>query len=347
MEDGFFSLAGPIELTPGPGRTRAASFQKFFEYVHYLGGDPCAILERHDIDPRRVGDPEHHIASRAMVETFQHCASSLRAPLFGLHLAEMQSPDVFGAVSALCRAAPDMRSAMQDFIDFLPVVHSPEYEVTLAETGDTVELRWFGHSQLYEAYDQVNHHALLRIVNLFRSFAPDDFRLRYANISTNVSQGARTEIEDKVGCAVHFDQNADMIGIAASSFCAPLQSSNRLVHQLLGTYLRRVKAKQALSLRDRVEAYVRGAIQSGECSLERCADKLGFSARTLQHQLRTADVSFSEIVTRERMDLARTYLGNGDLSIGEIALRLGYAEQASFGRAFKKWVGKSPSHFRH
>lgn len=346
MDDSFFSLSGPIELTPGPGRTRAASFQKFFDYVLHLGGDPRAILERHDIDPLRVGDPEHHISSRAMVDTFQYCASTLDAPLFGFHLAELQSPDVFGCVSTLCRTAPDIRRAMQDFIDFLPVVHSPEYEVTLAEAGDVVELRWFRHSEDYDAYDQVNHHALLRVVNLFRSLAPDDFRLRYANISTALSADARARIEGGVGCTVHADQNVDLIGMEASSLSAPLPSTNRLVHELLSGYLQRVKAARHLSLRDRVEAYVRGALRQGECSATRCAEKLGMSTRTLQHQLHSAHVSFSEIVSAQRMELAKIYLVEDRLPVAEVALKLGYSEQASFGRAFKKWTGQSPSHLR-
>lgn len=345
MAENFFSLPGPIELTPGPGRTRAASFQKFSDYVRYLGGDPRAILERHDIDPRRVSDPEHHVASRAMVETFQYCADALKAPLFGFHLAELQSSDVFGAVSTLCRSAPDLRRALRDFMDYLPVVHSPEYEMKLIEAGGAVELSWFRHSSDYGRYDQANHHALLRIVNLFRSLAGDTFRLQYAHISTGVTGTAKEELEAKVGCTVHLDQTADRIGIAVSALDLPLLSANRVVHEVLGAYLQRVRAAQQLSLRERVEAYVRGVMSSGELNLERCARKIGIPARTLQHQLRALGTSFSDIVTDQRMTVARDYLAEGRLSVGEIALTLGYAEQTSFGRAFKKWSGRSPGQF--
>ncbi|CAN7444770.1 helix-turn-helix domain-containing protein [Phenylobacterium sp. LjRoot225] len=342
----FFNLTGPIELSPGPGRTRAASLQMFGELVKELGGEPRSILERHDIDPARIADPEHHIECRSMVDAFQYCASYLDSPLFGFHLAGLQGPDVFGCVTTLCRAAPDLRTATQCFIDYLPVVHSPAYEMSVVECDRSVELRWFRHSEDYEGYDQVNHHALLRVVNLFRSLMPQNLRLNYANISTSIPQGARDEMEAKVGCPVHDRQGIDSIGFSPFAFSSPLMTSNKLVYQLLGAYLQKVKAAEQMSLCDRVEAYVRGAIPSGNCTLPRCADKLGISARTLQHQLRSADVSFSEIVTKQRMELARTYLAEGALSVTEIALMLGYAEQTSFGRAFKKWTGASPSHFR-
>ena len=35
-----------------------------------------------------------------------------------------------------------------------------------------------------------------------------------------------------------------------------------------------------------------------------------------------------------------------DTAIDEVAERLGYAEQTSFGRAFKRWTGQTPRQFR-
>ncbi len=47
-----------------------------------------------------------------------------------------------------------------------------------------------------------------------------------------------------------------------------------------------------------------------------------------------------------RRGLARGYLANPDLSLAEVAYLLGYAEQASFFRAFKRWHGTTPAAFR-
>lgn len=343
----FLHVTDPIELPPGPGFTRAGSFQHFYAYVQKLGGDPRAILLDHGVDPMRIHDPEYHVVSRAMVEIFQHCAAALNAPLFGLHLAALQSPEAFGCVAALCRSAPNLRVAMQNFVDYLPVVHSPEYDLALREINGVLELRWFGHSEAYEAYEQVNHHALMRIVKFFLSLAPKYGSIAYAHISTDAIPAHRTEIVQMLGCDVGFDQHIDCIGIAASNCDHPLPSSDRVVHHLLNNYLKKVKAAQHLSLAQRVEAYVQATLDShSDCNIDRCAKKMGMSTRTLQHQLRRANVSFSEIVVRHRMDLAKVHLLNNHLSISEIALMLGYAEQTSFARAFKKWTGTSPSHFK-
>lgn len=343
----YLHVTDPIELPPGPGFTRAGSFQHFYAYVQKLGGDPRAILIDHGVDPMRIHDTEYHVVSRAMVEIFQHCAASLNDPLFGLHLAALQSPEAFGCVAALCRSAPNLRVAMQNFVDYLPVVHSPEYDLALREINGILELRWFGHSEAYEAYEQVNHHALMRIVKFFRSLAPNNCDIAYAHISTDAIPAHRADIARILGCAVGFDQHIDCVGIDAKSCDLPLPSSDRVVHHLLSNYLKKVKAAQHLSLAQRVEAYVQSTLDSNsDCNIDRCAKKLGMSTRTLQHQLRRANVSFTEIITLNRMELAKDYLLNSNLPVSEIALMLGYGEQASFARAFKKWTGKSPSHFK-
>jgi AraC-like DNA-binding protein len=52
-------------------------------------------------------------------------------------------------------------------------------------------------------------------------------------------------------------------------------------------------------------------------------------------------------VTRCRMNKATAALRSGGATVGEVAARVGYDSEASFGRAFKRWIGTSPAKFRH
>ncbi len=49
-----------------------------------------------------------------------------------------------------------------------------------------------------------------------------------------------------------------------------------------------------------------------------------------------------QYVTRWRMNVALTWLREGDLSLTELAERLGYQSEAAFSRAFKRAIGISP-----
>lgn len=61
------------------------------------------------------------------------------------------------------------------------------------------------------------------------------------------------------------------------------------------------------------------------------------SSRTLQRQLKTLGTTYNLEVKKVRMELAKQYLQEERLSNKEIAFLLGYSDENSFYRAFKKW----------
>ncbi len=54
-----------------------------------------------------------------------------------------------------------------------------------------------------------------------------------------------------------------------------------------------------------------------------------------------------QYVTRWRMQVALDWLQHDDVSVAELAARLGYESEAAFSRAFKRTVGTSPGAARH
>lgn len=85
---------------------------------------------------------------------------------------------------------------------------------------------------------------------------------------------------------------------------------------------------------------------TGRCTLRMCAAAMGISPRTLQIRLEAKGESFTEMVEERRAAIARQLIALGDLSMIEIAGLLGYAEQSSFSRAFRRWYGASPQQVR-
>ncbi|MPY87537.1 MAG: helix-turn-helix domain-containing protein [Luteitalea sp.] len=51
-------------------------------------------------------------------------------------------------------------------------------------------------------------------------------------------------------------------------------------------------------------------------------------------------------VTRWRMHVALTWLKDGDVTLSDVARRLGYQSEAAFSRAFKRFIGSSPGEAR-
>jgi len=80
--------------------------------------------------------------------------------------------------------------------------------------------------------------------------------------------------------------------------------------------------------------------------IEVVADHLSMSVRSLQMKLKEEGTSYQKILNALRKTLAIAYLGERNVSKGEIAHMLGFSEISVFSRTFKKWTGKSPSDYQ-
>ncbi|CBL46170.1 Transcriptional regulator, AraC family [gamma proteobacterium HdN1] len=81
--------------------------------------------------------------------------------------------------------------------------------------------------------------------------------------------------------------------------------------------------------------------------LDVVAEKCFMSGRTFKRRLQQLGTSFQEILDDIRKDQAIDYLRHTNKPIDEIAALLGYNDPSNFGRAFKRWTGKTPSQYRH
>jgi len=344
-EGHFFSLDGPLDTMPIDRQIRAATLSGFGELVRGLGADPRSILERHSIDPRAMRDPDLYIDSMAVVDLLENYSRLRNDPLFGMRLGEFQEADVSGPVATLCRSASTFREALHCYAKFIPVVHCPLVQVEVVEGTHTAELRWSTRKDLGQA-DQAQSKGAFICFKLLRQVGGRLFKPSYVSLSVDVRQRDLPAMESRFGCTVHGRSPVNVIAFPAGMLDGAVPSANRLLFKLLGGYLERVRASSRHSLAERVEDYVRGALSSGNCSIEQCARKLGRPMRTLQTSLSELGLSFSEILEAQRIELAKTCLAQGEITLDDVAAMLGYSEQSSFGRAFKRWTGATPRSYR-
>jgi AraC-like DNA-binding protein len=103
---------------------------------------------------------------------------------------------------------------------------------------------------------------------------------------------------------------------------------------------------RAESTAERVRAALVELLPAGDGTATGVARRLALSNRTLQRRLAAERTSFQAVLLHTRHALARSYLNRPDVSVGEIALLLGYDEPSSFYRAFRRWSGVTPQEAR-
>lgn len=81
-------------------------------------------------------------------------------------------------------------------------------------------------------------------------------------------------------------------------------------------------------------------------SAEAVASQLGMSLRTLHRRLAENGLSYQAIIDDLRRSLAIEFLQNTRLQIEQVAERVGFADATSFRKAFRRWTGNSPRHYK-
>lgn len=87
-------------------------------------------------------------------------------------------------------------------------------------------------------------------------------------------------------------------------------------------------------------------IQQGACTIGGVARALAISARTLQRRLENEGTTFGEVYDLARRDAVIEQLRNPRVAIKEAAFRAGFSEASTFYRAFRRWTGITPAHYR-
>ena len=87
-------------------------------------------------------------------------------------------------------------------------------------------------------------------------------------------------------------------------------------------------------------------LSAGSPQIALVAKELGVSVRTLQRRITNEGHTFKELLNQVRLNVAKRYLSDSDMSLHEISVLLGYDDQNSFYRAFKSMEGDTPSGWR-
>jgi AraC-like DNA-binding protein len=122
---------------------------------------------------------------------------------------------------------------------------------------------------------------------------------------------------------------------------APSKGDIRLLSRAI------VDKRRETPLVDRISQMVLRDLNSRGIEQERFAREIGMSSRTMRRKLTEQGSSFQQVLDECRMRQAVfEFRVRPDLSIAQIALRLGYAEHSNFTRAFHRWSGVSPQAYR-
>lgn len=182
-------------------------------------------------------------------------------------------------------------------------------------------------------------------VNLFRhclgrTWSPEEVHLEHA------APQAPEEHEHAFHAPIFFGRGSNRLVFRNDQLDRPMPGADPQLLSLLRATLTRVAQTTQLAFKDRLTGEIRTHLAAGEVKFPDIAAALRMSQSALLRRLEDENIGFAKLVEQVRREQARAYLAQRHIAVSEIALLLGYSEISAFSRAFKRWEGISPNHYR-
>ncbi len=310
------------------------------------GLDADAIVQAAGVDPAQLRDPELRIplhAAKRLWIAAAHAADD--DPCFGLDIARNIKPTTLHAVGFAWMASANLREAIARLIRYMRIINSVD-DIVLREDARAAWLVWKidGEPTLPSTYDA----RLTTLMRLCRAIAGSGFvPLAVRLMQAPPPAGCMRQMREFFGVepAYGADEYALALPIEALDGALPAGNASLALaaEKIAADYLDRHAKSDIVA---RVRRCLIEFLPSGGLSRAKVARRLAMSERTLQRRLGDAGETFAGLAENLRHELAKDYLRASQHSINEIAYLLGFAEVASFTRAFRRWTGQAPSNWR-
>ncbi|MFZ7094475.1 AraC family transcriptional regulator ligand-binding domain-containing protein [Primorskyibacter sp. 2E233] len=193
-----------------------------------------------------------------------------------------------------------------------------------------------------------NECALASNVSKMRAFVRGDLALECVTFR-HACPGDPARFADHFGCPVIFGAARDAIVMPVRALDLPNRIGDAAISDFLTGHLDRELDATSVVPPLRADLFRRlsTALSTGVPQAATLAHDMGMSERTFFRRLAEEGTTYRDVVRDVQISLARDLLNRGDCSIAEVAFLTGFAEQSTFGRAFKRWVGQAPAQYRN
>jgi AraC-like DNA-binding protein len=268
-------------------------------------------------------------------------------PTFGLRLGKRLTPATHGAMGFAALSSPDLLNAFRAIHTFLPT-RAKFVQLQLRITEGHLECRLIFHVSLDDDIQRCLADTMVKVLLDFGEFvvgrplheaevgfphpAPD-YEAVYPNYLTG---------QIRFGC------EALILKFPIALCHEPNASAN---HEVYGLALQQCESMLAKlqperpSYRNRLKKLLLSH-PPGTLSEEEAAASLFISKRTLARKLKQEACGFRTVRDEIMSEQAASYLCDSQLSVEAIAALMNYHDTANFRRAFKRWFGQPPEHYR-
>ena len=308
--------------------------------------DAAVLLRGAGIDPDGPWDPRAMIPAGAYYDMLERIAAMVDVTDLPVRTGASMRLDEYGALGLAFKAATTLGASFARVERYARLWTSVvEYELRPDPRGMLFILHRPGERRL--GLRLSNEATLASAVSIARQVSPAPL----APLEVLICHAAPKSVaahEDWFCCPVRFGADLDGLLFSTETLARPNILGDVGISRYLTSHLDKELseiAEEAPLVAETKDAIAQ-ALSEGAPKMADIARGLGLSARSFHRRLAEHGMSFQTLTEQTRRDLAEGLLRDSRHSLAEIAFLTGFAEQSSFTRAFRRWVGLTPATYR-
>ncbi len=322
---------------------RVAALTPVCRFLRRIGTPVDRLLERLRLPPGIFADPEAlipaYVGSRFIEEGGRLEGIETLGTLVG-EATKLEHLGNFGKQLLQCATVYDVITTAQRIG---PSYHSGAAFWLAGAGADRVFCHRFTIA-LDDWLQQTEQYALLTAVAFFRARGGPRWR-PVVHLKKHVprSVGDSALLSD---AELVFDQPASGIVVPPSILHRPLAHEGDTTPPTERDVADWNESRPASDLVTSLRQWMGGVIRTEAARIRDVAEAIGTTPRTLQRRLAEAGTTYARVLAQARFDSASRLLSHHKLPIRDVAREVGYPDAAHLTRAFRRWTGTTPSHFR-
>ncbi|WP_250656382.1 AraC family transcriptional regulator [Alkalimarinus coralli] len=332
-----------------------------YELAIEQGADPELLLENTGIRESVLRNPEATLNYEQFTELANNALRLTNNPALGLYYGTRLKFTTHGAMGQASISSDNLSEAISSiikyyrtrfaFIEMSFFIDGNDAVIQLDENLGLGVLKSFLIEALFVSILDVSKFlfgpTLVRTGSCRVSYSPPSYIDQYFNFFVGSEKSDAEFAEQKLKEMITFNSPSNQLRFDKQYLTLPMVLANSVARRLAEQ-----KCEEQLKAVDDIDsivAKVRRCLQSDPDSIptmDEVSERLHMTSRTLRRQLQSFGTSFQDLLSDIRKSRAVQLLQNTDKSVDDIAFELGYSDPSNFGRAFKKWTGKSPSCIR-
>lgn len=310
------------------------------------GLDSATLFVRAGMDIAILRDPNGRYPVSKMATLWRIAVEETGDPCLALKAAAYVQPATFHSLGLAMMASQNLEDALQRTARFSRIV-SNAVDVVIVSTPRGVKevVRFLKEAPVVDEGIDLFMASTFKLGRMLTGRENMPLEIKLCRKGT---AAMHKEFEAYFGCPVQFEAEENSLLIPHDWMQQPLPMANpdlaRQNDRVVMEYLRRFDGAR---MTEKVRAEMISRLSAGEPARGDVAAALHLSEKTLQRRLKDEASSYQQILEETRCDLAQQYLREPKVSVCEVTFRLGFSDQSSFTRAFKRWTGVSPGEFRN